>query len=207
MRPRLSTVSTLQPSACTANIRQERALSPSTSTVQAPQTPCSQPTCVPVRPSVWRRKSASSKRGSTARGEATPLTVTVMSRVLLMRRSLRAATRRRAPGPRARRRDAAGSPPKHADRFPARSPRAQPRSPALVKVASSAWPTSKALGLGVRAPASGRRRSSAMRASTIAPPAIVSVAATAASAKSPRGARLPRNPSRFAAAISAARSR
>ena len=50
--PSPSTVSTRQPSACTANIRQERTLSPSTSTVQAPQTPCSQPTWVPVRPSV-----------------------------------------------------------------------------------------------------------------------------------------------------------
>ena len=36
------------PSACTANIRQARTGSSSTSTVQAPQTPCSQPTCVPV---------------------------------------------------------------------------------------------------------------------------------------------------------------
>ena len=31
----------------------------------APQTPCSQPTCVPVRPSRWRRKSERSSRGST----------------------------------------------------------------------------------------------------------------------------------------------
>ena len=30
--------------------------------MHAPQTPCSQPTCVPVSPSSWRRKSASSSR-------------------------------------------------------------------------------------------------------------------------------------------------
>ena len=38
---------------------------PSTSTVQAPQTPCSQPTCVPVRPRSSRMKSASERRAST----------------------------------------------------------------------------------------------------------------------------------------------
>ena len=43
---------------------QDRATRPSMRTVQAPQTPCSQPTCVPVSPSVWRRKSDSSVRGS-----------------------------------------------------------------------------------------------------------------------------------------------
>ena len=34
--------------------------------VQAPQTPCSQPTWVPVRPASWRMKSESSRRGSTS---------------------------------------------------------------------------------------------------------------------------------------------
>ena len=38
------------PEACTAKVRQERPALPSISTVQAPQTPCSQPTWVPVRP-------------------------------------------------------------------------------------------------------------------------------------------------------------
>ena len=36
----------------------ERAGSPSNRIVQAPQTPCSQPTCVPVSPRSWRRKVA-----------------------------------------------------------------------------------------------------------------------------------------------------
>ena len=62
-----STVVSSWPSACTASIRQERTGSPSSSTVQAPHTPCSQPTWVPVRPSSWRRKSESSRRGSTSR--------------------------------------------------------------------------------------------------------------------------------------------
>ena len=48
----------LAPPACTASIRQPRAEQPSTSTVQAPHTPCSQPTWVPVMPSSPRRKSA-----------------------------------------------------------------------------------------------------------------------------------------------------
>ncbi len=72
---RPSTVVTSQPLACTANIRQERAVRPSTSTVQAPQTPCSQPRCVPVRPSSWRKKSASVSRDSTTRACDLPLTV------------------------------------------------------------------------------------------------------------------------------------
>ena len=38
----------VDPSACTPNIRQDRAGEPSTSTVHAPQMPCSQPRCVPV---------------------------------------------------------------------------------------------------------------------------------------------------------------
>src|SRR5689334_24707326 len=44
-----STVVILDPSAWNANSRQERTDSPSSRTVQAPQTPCSQPTWVPVR--------------------------------------------------------------------------------------------------------------------------------------------------------------
>jgi CO/xanthine dehydrogenase Mo-binding subunit len=45
---RPSTVVTALPSACTASIRHDRTAAPSTITVQAPHTPCSQPTCVPV---------------------------------------------------------------------------------------------------------------------------------------------------------------
>ena len=49
---RPSIVRTSQPSAWTASIRHERTGSPSSWTVHAPQTPCSQPTLVPVRPVV-----------------------------------------------------------------------------------------------------------------------------------------------------------
>ena len=63
------------PSACTANIRQERTGSPSTSTVQAPQTPCSQPIWVPVWPQSSRMASASVRRGSTLIACARPLMV------------------------------------------------------------------------------------------------------------------------------------
>ena len=63
---RPSTVTTFAPSACTASIRQERTASPLTSTVQAPHTPCSQPTWVPVSRRWWRRQSASVRRGSTS---------------------------------------------------------------------------------------------------------------------------------------------
>ena len=44
-------------------------------TVQAPHTPCSQPTWVPVAPSWWRRKSVSSMRGSASPATARPLSV------------------------------------------------------------------------------------------------------------------------------------
>src|SRR5438034_828004 len=58
-------------------MRQERTASPFSRTVQAPHTPCSHPTCVPVRPSSWRKKSERSSRGSTARSWRTPLTLVV----------------------------------------------------------------------------------------------------------------------------------
>ncbi len=54
------------PSACTARVRQERTDRPSINTVQAPHTPCSQPTCVPVSRNSWRRKSASVRRTRTS---------------------------------------------------------------------------------------------------------------------------------------------
>ena len=50
---RPSIVSTRQPSAWAASIRQPRTGAPSTRTVQAPHTPCSQPTCEPVSPSSY----------------------------------------------------------------------------------------------------------------------------------------------------------
>src|SRR5690349_9462840 len=61
-----------------ANIKHERADSPSNKIVQAPQTPCSQPTWVPVSPSPWRRKSLNNRRGSTWRLYSFSLTVIVM---------------------------------------------------------------------------------------------------------------------------------
>ena len=56
------------PSACTASTRHESVSRPSSSTVHAPQPPCSQATCTLVSPSSCRRKSASSSRGSARRG-------------------------------------------------------------------------------------------------------------------------------------------
>ena len=52
---RPSTVVISAPSACTASIKQERTGAPLCCTVQLPHTPCSQPTCVPVRANSWRR--------------------------------------------------------------------------------------------------------------------------------------------------------
>ncbi len=56
----------LAPLACTANSRHERTGSPLNRIVQAPHTPCSQPTWVPVSPRSSRRKSVKSLRGSTS---------------------------------------------------------------------------------------------------------------------------------------------
>src|SRR5580692_4494541 len=74
-----STVESSWPLACTANIRQERTATPSTSIVHAPQTPCSQPTWVPASSNSWRRKSESSVRDSTLLRYAVPLTDSSMS--------------------------------------------------------------------------------------------------------------------------------
>src|SRR4029077_4437857 len=58
-----------------ASVRHERTAVPSIRTVQQPQTPCSHPTCVPVAPSTWRRKSLSSMRGSACPEVLRPLSV------------------------------------------------------------------------------------------------------------------------------------
>ncbi len=117
-----STVSTSAPSACTASTRHESDGRPSTSTVQAPQAPCSQPTCVPVSPSPWRRKSESSVRGS-----ARP----TCSRPLTRRRTARSSTRDPRGQQRAQRRHTRGLSPvarrSHAGR--PRAPRRRPRAP------------------------------------------------------------------------------
>src|SRR3954465_8401085 len=62
------------PSAWPASIRHERIGRPSTSTVHAPHTPCSQPTCVPVSPRSWRSTSDSSRRAGTRTSRVAPLT-------------------------------------------------------------------------------------------------------------------------------------
>ena len=59
----------------TASIRQDRIGRPSTSTVQAPHTPCSHPTCVPVSRRSCRRKSDSSRRAGTDAGRQHPVDV------------------------------------------------------------------------------------------------------------------------------------
>ena len=66
---------TAHPSACTPNIRQARTGSPSTRTVHAPQTPCSQPRCVPVSPRSSRSRSARVRRGSISASTGSPFTV------------------------------------------------------------------------------------------------------------------------------------
>src|SRR6476646_1139598 len=93
---RPSTVVILAPSACTARMRQERTASPSTSTVQAPQTPCSQPMWVPVRRSSWRRQSASVSRGSTSTLTCLPLTSNLVVMCLPRRRGFERALGERA---------------------------------------------------------------------------------------------------------------
>ena len=70
-----SMVVTSAPPQAPAKVMHERTGSPSTSSVQAPQTPCSHPRCVPVRLSVSRRKSARCRRGSTSAETARPLTL------------------------------------------------------------------------------------------------------------------------------------
>src|SRR5262245_45630944 len=78
--PRPSTVVTSRPSACTARTEHDLTGVPSSSTVQAPQPDVSQPTWVPVRPSVERRKWTSRSRGSTSAERSSPFTVTVSVR-------------------------------------------------------------------------------------------------------------------------------
>src|SRR5439155_4713474 len=62
-----------------------RTARPSSSTVHAPHTPCSQPRCVPVSSSVWRRKSASVRRTGTSASRRAPFTVRLIARDALMR--------------------------------------------------------------------------------------------------------------------------
>src|SRR5205823_9890992 len=74
---RPSTVVTSAPCAWTANSKQERTASPSSSTVHAPHTPCSHPRWVPVRAQSSRRKSASVFLGSTRASRRSLFTIMV----------------------------------------------------------------------------------------------------------------------------------
>src|SRR3954447_12832742 len=76
------------PCACTANIRQDRTASPPTITVQAPQTPCSQPICVPVRPQSSRMASTKVLRGSTRTAWSRPLMRSLRSTLSVIASSL-----------------------------------------------------------------------------------------------------------------------
>src|SRR5438270_6883684 len=66
-------------------MRQERTISPFTRTVQAPQTPCSHPTWVPVSSSCSRKKSAKLSRGRTSALTHSPLTSSEMGKGLVNR--------------------------------------------------------------------------------------------------------------------------
>ena len=89
-------VSTREPSSEAASTRQPRTILPSTRTVQAPQTPCSQPVCVPISPRSRRRKSTRWRRASMRRDTRSPLTVRETSMAVLMPRAPPRAPVRRA---------------------------------------------------------------------------------------------------------------
>ena len=69
-----STVVISQPSTCPAAIKHEQTCSPSSKTVQAPQSPASQPTLVPARPSDSRKTRDNLSVGETAGLTLFPLT-------------------------------------------------------------------------------------------------------------------------------------
>ncbi len=94
----------MEPPHWTAKTRHARVGAPSTSTVQAPQTPCSHPRCVPCRPKSSRNTSAKVRRGSTSNWWLRPFTARVTDVTMLPR------ARRPGPGVSAPRRGAACSP-------------------------------------------------------------------------------------------------
>ncbi len=73
--PTPSTVWMTAPSACAVGTRQAHTCSPSRITVQAPQSPASQPILVPVRPSSWRSVSASDANGAASTVVGCPFSV------------------------------------------------------------------------------------------------------------------------------------
>ncbi|MGY4222369.1 hypothetical protein ACVMFB_008868 [Bradyrhizobium sp. USDA 4522] len=80
--PMASTVVTDLPAAACAGIRQLATGAPSTSTVQAPQTPAPHTSLVPVSLSWSRTMSIKSASGSSGRDSTRPLTVVVLMDVL-----------------------------------------------------------------------------------------------------------------------------
>src|SRR4029077_15371351 len=93
---RPSTVISSAPSACAASMMQERTVSPFIRIVQAPHTPCSQPTLVPVRPTSSRKKSTKVLRASTVCSYATPFTRNLTVRMVAIRCRLVSAAPRAA---------------------------------------------------------------------------------------------------------------
>ena len=77
---------TSRPSAWTASIRHERTARPSSTTVHAPQTPCSQPRWVPVSPQLLAQEvgEREADRFDLLACSVLPLTVTVMVRLSVM---------------------------------------------------------------------------------------------------------------------------
>ena len=108
--PRPSTVSTARPATWPIATRQAQTCRPSSSTVQAPQSPASQPTLVPVRPRSSRSAAASRVTGGPSQADRPA----VQGEVDLHRREARQQAaqqrrrprRRRRPRCRARRRSA-----------------------------------------------------------------------------------------------------
>ena len=89
-------VVTLEPATCTARVVHDFTARPSMCTTQAPHCEVSQPTCVPVRPSVSRRSETSSVRSSTSAVTALPFTVR-LTVVMLSSRSIRRGQNIRCP--------------------------------------------------------------------------------------------------------------
>src|SRR6185369_15860484 len=78
--PSDSTVSTRLPPTVAASVRQESVGLSSTSTVQAPHSPPSQPVLVPVRPTFSRRQSSSRILSATASERSRPFSLHDSSR-------------------------------------------------------------------------------------------------------------------------------
>src|SRR5438876_11107502 len=92
-----STVISSVPSACTASMMHDRTASPSIRIVHAPHTPCSQPTCVPVRSHSSRKKSTSVFRTSMVPSYSVPFTRRRIVRVVAITPEILRGVRSGAP--------------------------------------------------------------------------------------------------------------